>query len=344
MAGWIHRRQQLAIAYLQAENRMLRERLGTGRLRFTDAERRLLAEKGERLGRTMLSELATLATPETILRWYRRMIAAKYDGSETRRSPGRPPTASDVTKQLLTMARESPSWGYTRLRGALRDLGFDMARSTIQRILRDNGIEPAPRRGKTLSWSAFLRAHWGAIAAADFFSVEVLTIGGLVRYLVLFAIDLKTRRIHVVGVTCRADGGWMAQVARNLTDATSGFLKDARHLIVDRDPLYTAHFKEILGSAHVELLRLPARSPNLNAYAERFVGSIKSECLRHIVPIGERHLRAVVQEYVEHYHHERNHQGLDNVIPMPLGQSGKGAIRRHERLGGVLGHYRREAA
>jgi putative transposase len=139
----------------------------------------------------MLAELATLATPETILRWYRRMIAAKYDGSETRRSAGRPPTASDETTQLPTMARESPSWGYTRLRGALRDLGFDVARSTIQRILRDNGIEPAPRRGRTLSWSAFLQAHCGAIAAADFFSVEVLTIGGLVRYFVLFVIDLR---------------------------------------------------------------------------------------------------------------------------------------------------------
>ena len=116
IAGWIHRRQQLAIAYLQAENRVLRERLGTGRLRFTDAERKLLAEKGEGLGRTMLAELATLATPETILRWYRGLIAAKYDGSKTRRAPGRPPTASDVTEQLLTMARESPSWGYTRQR------------------------------------------------------------------------------------------------------------------------------------------------------------------------------------------------------------------------------------
>jgi putative transposase len=272
------------------------------------------------------------------------MIAAKYDGSKTRRSPGRPPTANLVTKQLLTMARESPSWGYNRLRVALRDLGFDVARSTIQRILRDNGIEPAPRRGKTLSWGVFLRAHWGAIAAADFFSVEVLTVGGLVRYFVFFVIDLKTRRVHVAGLSQSPDGAWMAQVARNLTDAESGFLKGARHLIVDRDPLYTAHFKEILASANVELLRLPARSPNLNAYAERFVGSIKSECLRHIVPIGERHLRAVVREYVAHYHQERNHQGLDNVIPLPLGQPGKGAIRRHERLGGVLGHYRREAA
>ena len=112
-----------------------------------------------------------------------------------------------------------------------------------------------------------MRAHWGAIAAADFFSVEVLTVGGLVRYFVFFVIDLKTRRVHVAGVSNSPDGAWMAQVARNLTDAESGFLKDARHLIVDRDPLYTAHFKEILASAKVKLLRLPARSPNLKAYA-----------------------------------------------------------------------------
>jgi putative transposase len=189
-----------------------------------------------------------------------------------------------------------------------------------------------------------LAGSWGAIAAADFFSVEVLTVGGLVRYFVLFVIDLKTRRVHVAGVSPSPDGAWMAQVARNLTDAASGFLKDARHLIVDRDLLYTAHFKEILASGNVELLRLPARSTNLNAYAERFVGSIKSGCLRHLVPMGERHLQAVVHEYVEHYHHERNHQGLDNAIPLPLGQIGKGAIRRYERLGGVLAHYRREAA
>ena len=171
-----------------------------------------------------------------------------------------------------------------------------------------------------------------------------MTVGGLVRYFVFFVIDLKTRRVHVAGVSNSPDGAWMAQVARNLTDAASGFVKDARHLIVDRDPLYTAHFKEILASANVELLRLPARSPNLNAYAERFVGSIKSESLRHIVPIGEQHLRAIVREYVELYHHERHHQGLDNVIPLPLGQPGKGALRRHERLGGVLRHYRRDAA
>ena len=123
-----------------------------------------------------------------------------------------------------------------------------------------------------------------AIAAADFFSVEVLTRGGLVRYLVLFVIDLKTRRVHVAGITSQADGAWMAQVARNLTDAAAGPLTGFGHLIVDRDPLYTAHFRALLQAAGVQLLRLPSRSPNLNAYAERFVRSIKHECLRHIVP------------------------------------------------------------
>ena len=135
-----------------------------------------------------------------------------------------------------------------------------------------------------MPWSTFLKAHWGAIAAADFFSVEVLTRGGLVRYLVLFVIDLKTRRVHLAGVTCRADGEWMAQVARNLTDAAAGALTGVRHLIVDRDPLYTAHFRSLLQTAGVQLLRLPSRSPNLNAYAERFVRSIKHECLRHSAP------------------------------------------------------------
>ena len=215
------------------------------------------------------------------------------------------------------MARENPSWGYTRLRGALENLGFDLGRSTIQRILTEHGIEPAPLRGKTMPWKTFLKAHWGAIAAADFFNVEVLTRGGLVRYLVLFVIDLKTRRVHIAGVTCRADGEWMAQIARNLTDATAGALTGLGHLIVDWDPLYTVHFRTLLQVAGVQLLRLPARSPNLNAYAERFVRSIKHECLRHIVPLGERHLSAVVREFVEHYHAERNHSGPEQRHPLP---------------------------
>jgi transposase InsO family protein len=244
------------------------------------------------------------------------------------------------------MARENPTWGYTRLRGALKNVGSDLGRSTIQRILKEHGIEPAPLRGKTMPWKTFLKAHWGAIAAADFFSVEVLTRGGLVRHLVLFVIELKTRRVHVAGVTAQADGTWMAQIARNLTDAVAGPLQGFGHLIVDRDPLYTAHMQSLLKAAGVSLLRLPPTSPNLNAYAERFVRSIEQECLRHIIPLGERDPRRAIQEFVEHYHAERHHQGLGNVIPFPsrLATSLDGRICRRERLGGLLNFYERRAA
>jgi hypothetical protein len=269
VSTWIGHRQGEAIEYLRAENRVLRARLGHDRLRFTDAERRVLAEKGDPLGRRLLGDLASLATPETILRWYRELVAAKYDGSRTRRAPSRPPARDDRVRQLLLMARENPSWGYTRLRGALENLGLGLGRSTIQRILKQHGIEPAPLRGKTMPWKTFLKAHWGAIAAADFFSVEVLTRGGLVRYLVLFVIDLKTRRVHIAGLTCRPDGAWIAQIARNLTDPISGSLTGFRYLIVDRDPLYTTHFRSLLDTAGLHLLRLPAHSPNLNAPASR---------------------------------------------------------------------------
>ena len=224
-------------------------------------------------------------------------------------------------------------------------MGLELGRSTIARILKEQGIEPAPIRGKTMPWKTFLKAHWGAIAAADFFSVEVLTVGGLVRYLVLFVIDLKTRRVHVAGITCCVDGEWMAQIARNLTDSVAGPLSGFVYLIVDRDPLYTPHFKSVLASAGVKLLRLPACSPNLNAFAERFVRSIREECPRHIVPLGEGHLRRTVEEFVAHYHSERNHQGIGNVIPFPArGSPVTGAIRRRERLGGLLNFYERTAA
>ena len=346
VASWLCRHQAEALKYLQAENRVLRARLGPKRLRFSDSERRLLAIRGKPLGRKRLAEVASLATPETILRWYREKVAAKYDGTAARRRPGRPRSRGKGLEQLLTMARENPSWGYTRLRGALRHVGHDLGRSTIQRILKERGIEPAPVRGKTLPWKTFLKAHWGAIAAADFFSVEVLTLGGLVRHLVLFVIDPKTRRVHVAGISATADGAWMAQIARNLTDHAAGPLRGCAHLIVDRDPLYTAQFQSLLASAKVGLLRLPANSPNLNAYAERFVRSIKHECLRHIVPLGQQHLRNVVHEYVSYYNAERHHQGLGNIIPFPSPVSppvGR-RIRRSQRLGGLLNFYERLAA
>jgi putative transposase len=243
------------------------------------------------------------------------------------------------------MAHENPGWGYTRIRDALGNLGHELARTTIRSILKEHGIDPAPERSKRTSWQAFLRAHWDAIAACDFFTVEVLTWTGITRFYVMFVIALQTRRIEVAGIVRQPHGAWMLQVARNLLDAEDGFLVGMRYLLMDRDPLYTTAFRELLRSAGVTPIRLPPSSPNLNAYAERFVRSIKSECLAKLVLLGEKHLRTVVREYVARYHTERNHQGLDGrLLEPPANNSGTGPIDCRERLGGLLRFYRRQAA
>ena len=216
----------------------------------------------------------------------------------------------------------------------------------MKHILLEHGIEPAPERNRTTSWESFLTAHWGAIAAADFLTVEVLTLGGLVRYHVLVVMDLMTRKVEVAGITSEPTGAWMKQVARNLTDAEDGFLRRMRYLVLDRDPVYTAAFRKMLGVSGVKVLRLPARSPNLNAHVERFVLSIKSECLDKIVPLGEAHLRWAVAQYVLHYHSERPHQGLEGELIAEDGRAGpaEGEVRCRERVGGMLKFYYREAA
>ena len=197
-----------------------------------------------------------------------------------------------------------------------------------------------------MRWRTFLKAHPEVIAAADFFAVEVPTPRGLVRYGIFFVIKLKTREVHIAGISPNPTGEWMKQLARNLTDAEDGFLGFVRHLIPDRDPLYTAAFRAILGDCGVKCLRLPARSPSLYAYAERFVLSIKSECLDRVIPLSEAHLRRCVREYVSRYHEERPHQRLANEHIMPVSKEpGSDApLQRRERLGGILNHYHRHAA
>ena len=263
-------------------------------------------------------------------------MAKKYDGS-ARRGPGRPGTATKIARLLVRMASENPGWGYTRLRGALSNLGHEVGRNTIRRILQEQGIDPAPTRTRRYSWDTFIRAHFDAIAAAYFFTVEVMSLVGLVPTYVFFVIDIASRRIEIVGICRQPDGLWMDQMARNLLDAVDGFLRDKPYLIVDRDPLFTREFREALERAGTTVIQLPPRSPNLNAFAERFVLSIRTECLDRIIPLGVGHLRRAVSEYVKHYHEERNHQGLENVlIDSPAAANDNGRVRRRQRLGGLL--------
>jgi transposase InsO family protein len=343
LAGWVNEQHRAVNAYLKEENRVLRELHGRKRLRFSDDQRRRLAAKGHALGRRVLREFEPIVTPDTILRWHRELIARKYDGS-AKRGPGRPPIAKEVRALAVRMAGENESWGYTRIVGELSKLGHLVSRSTVRRILKESGVEPSPERLPHMPWSKFLKAHWEAIAAADFFTVEVWTSVGLVRYLVFFVIDLSTRRVEIAGIAPVPNGLWMRQVARNLIDDENGFLRGKRFLIHDRDPLYTRGFHEILGYAGVAHVRLPPKSPNLNAYAERFVLSIKSECLERMVMLGEGHLRRAIASYVEHYHVERCHQGIGNRLIDGVPKLASGPVARLERLGGILSHYYREAA
>jgi putative transposase len=343
LAGWIQRGQRSTIDYLVEENWVLREQLGKRRVRLTDDQRRRLAMRAKALGRAALSDVAGIVTPDTLLRWYRNLVARKYDGSQSR-TAGRPRTAVAIARLVVRMATENPGWGYTRIRGALYNLGHDIGRNTIKRVLTDAGLEPAPERGRSPSWKTFLDAHWDAIAAVDFFAVEVLTLTGLVRHFVLFVIDVRSRRVQIAGVTHHLSSAWMAQIARNLTDRGEGFLRDARYLIHDRDPMFTRQFIAILKAAGVETVKLPARSPNLNAYAERWVRTIRQECLCRIIPLGEAHLRRTLREFVEHYERERNHQGVDNRLLIAAPMNNQGPVQRRERLGGTLNFYYRQAA
>jgi len=345
LAVWFQRELRKQVDYLMAENRILKEKLGDRKLDLTNADRRRLAVLGKELGRKVLAKVATSATADTILRWYREQVAKKYDGSN-QRGPGRPRKAVKIVELVLKMARENEGWGYTRVEGALKNIGYLIGRSTIKRILREHGIDPAPIRGKRMPWSKFIKAHLGAIVGMDFFTVEVMTLFGIERFHVLFLIDIGSQVVEIAGIGRDPDGQWMLQMARNLLDGEDGFLRGKGYLIMDRDPLYTAAFREMLRPAGVKVVRLPSRSPNLNAYAERFVLSIKSECLERMVLLGEWHLRKAISEYMKHYHAERNHQGLDNTLIDGISPDtdGIGPVARRERLGGLLGFYYREAA
>ena len=227
VAGWMTRDQRVVTEYLLAENEVLRQQLRGRRIRYTDAQRRRLALAAMRVGRRALSRIDTLVTPDTLLRWYRRLVAKKYDSSDRGRS--RPRRTADIAELVLRMARDNSGWGYTRIRGALSNLGHDIGRNTIKRILAEAGLDPAPERSKRSSWSSFLRAHWGAIAAMDFFTVEVVSLVGLVRYHVLFVIDLASRRSEVTGIVHRPHEAWMKQAARNLTDRVLSHFLIERH-------------------------------------------------------------------------------------------------------------------
>jgi transposase InsO family protein len=255
--------------------------------------------------------------------------------------------APEVEALIVRFARENSGWGYDRIVGALANLGHSVSDQTVGNILRRYGIAPAPKRSQNTTWKDFIASHMAVLAGTDFFTVEVLTWRGLATYYVLFFIHLETRRISLAGLTRHPTSEWMLQMARNATDESSGFLRGHRYLLHDRDTKFCAAFLNVLRSSGILPLALPPRSPNLNAFAERWVCSIRQECLSKLILFGEASLRRALREFIEHYHCERNHQGKGNLLlfPSPDGPAKPQprTVRCRERLGGLLKYYSRAA-
>src|SRR5450759_5235461 len=252
VTGLVNQRLLLQCEYLVAENRILRSHL-SGRLRLSDPERSTLAEIGKRLGRQHLAQVAWIARPDTILAWYRRLIARKFDGSKHRSYPGRPRVDATVEALIIRMAQENSGWGYDRMAGALANLGHKVSDQTIGNILKRHGIAPAPNRSQNTTWKDFISSHMAVLAGTDFFTVEVLTWRGLVTYYVLFFLHLETRWVTLAGITRHPTEAWMTQMARNAVDETSGGLSRCRYVLHDRDAKYCPAFDELMAVSYTHL-------------------------------------------------------------------------------------------
>jgi putative transposase len=323
-------RHQLAVLHRQ-----------TPHPRLEPADRALLAAISRVLPRARWS--CFIVTPQTLLRWHRRMVARAW--TYPHRGPGRPPLAEDVQQLIVRLARENPRWGYQRIKGELLRLNVQVSATAIRTTLRRHGLDPAPRRAIT-TWRSFLRDQAAGIVACDFFTVESIW---LRRLYVLFFIELDTRRVHVAGVTANPDGAWVTQQARNLLLVLGERGRRVRFLLRDRDTKFCRSFDDVFRSEGAEVLLTPVQAPNANAYAERWVRTVRAECLDWLLIVGRGHLDRVLRVDVEHYNQHRPHRALALEPPDPaaglriLAEDRRERVHRRDLLGGLLHEYQRAA-
>jgi putative transposase len=333
------------LEFVIEENKILRGKLPK-RITVTIQERRRLVQLGKRLG-SVAKELISIVTPRTFARW---LNGGTRRAKAPARKPGRPRTAQEIRELVIRIATESGS-GAGRVLGELGNLGMRLWRATVASMMREHGLDPHPRRGEG-TWNEFVRRHAQTLWACDFFSKKVWTLGGLVDVFVLFFIHVQTRRVHIVGMTSNPDNEWMMQQARNISMLWADEPTSPEYLIMDMDTKFTHEFRERLEADDLQVMRVGPRQPNMNAYAERFVQTIRPECLDHFICFGVEHLRHIVHEFDIFYNRERPHQGVGNRrLPDAAGESvpatitfPAGKVVCQERLGGLLKHYSRKAA
>jgi putative transposase len=280
---------------------------------------------------------AFLVRPETLLRWHRRLVSRKW--TRPHRPPGRPALGPEVRDLILRLGRENPRWGYMRIRGELLKLGMKVSATAIATVLRSSGLGPAPRRGPT--WREFLRSQAAGVLACDFLTVETI---GLKTLYVLVWIEIGTRRVHLGGATPHPDSAWVTQQARNLAMAMHEEGRSSKFLIHDRDTKFTGCFDEVFRSEGMRIVLTPIRAPNANAFCERWVGTVRAECLDWTLILGRRHLERVLRTYVQHYNEARPHRGLALLTPTGTSPSSGSrpramGIRRRDVLGGLIHEY-----
>lgn len=326
--------QALEVMVLRHQFEVLNRQVG--RARFDPHDRLLLAAASRLVSRARWHVFSV--RPETLLRWHHRLVTRRAAGWGSK-SRGRPPIPQDLKNLIVRFAKDNPRWGYKRIQGELRKLGHEISAMTIRDVLRRSGLGPAPRRAGP-SWSEFLHAQASAILVCDFFTVY----GAWGRTIyVLFAIELSSRRVHLAGCTARPTDGRVTQQARNLSVAFADAGTDFRFLIHDRDTKFTAAFDEVLRTDGIEIIKTPIRAPQANAVAERWIKSVRTELLDWVLIFGERHLKATLSEYVDHYNRSRPHRSLDLTTPEPSardsGLATDSRVYRRARLGGLINEY-----
>jgi len=291
--------------------------------------------------RVPLDQYLLLFKPDTILKWHRELVRRKW--TYRRRKPGgRPTIPSEIEALILRLARENPRWGHRRIQGELGKLGHAVSASAVHAALRRHRVPPAPQRHRATTWRDFIKRHQDQLLACDFFTVETLFLQTLH---VLFFLEVGTRHVHLAGCTAHPTAAWVTQQARQLAWTLQEADGPPRFLIHDRDTKFPPVFDTVFAAEGVEVVRTPYRAPTANAYAERWVESVRAECLDHLLIVNEAHLRRVLAAYVTHYNEARPHQGLSQQTPVPLApRACTGPVRRRDVLGGLIHEYDRAAA
>jgi len=324
----------------------LTELTGKGRPELTESDKRRLAQKGKTLNDYLLATVEPTWAPSTLRHWYNTLVGAKYDSTQSpnQKRRGRKPISKEIVDEVLLLSQRNPDWGYDRIAGTMKYLGYDVCASTIKHILDAHGIVPDPERRKRGDWNQFIETQQHVTAATDFAQVEILTPYGLVRESLLFFMDIGTRKVRCGGIVHSPDGNWTTQVARNMCDMWDGFLMGKKYLIHDRDSLFHQRFDAVFEAIGITVKKLPPFCPMMNSRCENFIRALKNECLDKIIFTSEQQLRYAVRQYLEYWHRYRPSGGLDGAMINPYPQDKNGEIQEISFLGGLLHGYRREKA